>query len=214
MSKKMLKIDEKRRKTTIPLTIFDMLTCRVSFFTSIFLFSTNFDAVWKKNWVDLVKKCRFYDGQKLSQNVSFLHRKLRNWRVSLYVSSVLTQCRLDIPLSWISHTSVTTVWCWGSSFSPTRCIRCSRRWTRSCIRWWQNNGDECWWRLFISTVRPTLLLFKLKVHLSLLINWMWDIGKLVNLFGMKFRAILLSTSNLLQNMRKTLNQNTELLLHF
>ena len=118
------------------------------------------------------------------------------------------------PLSWISHTSVTTVWCWGSSFSPTRCIRCSRRWTRSCIRWWQNNGDECWWRLFISTVRPTLLLFKPKVHPSLLINWMWGIGKLVNLFGMKFRAILLSTSNLLQNMRKTLNQNLELLLHF
>ena len=85
---------EKRRKTTFPLTIFDMFTYSLSFLTSIFVISANFDAFWKKNWVDLVKNCRFYDGQKLSQNVSFLHRKLRNWRVSLHFSSVLTQCRI------------------------------------------------------------------------------------------------------------------------
>jgi hypothetical protein len=85
---------EKWRKRTIPLTIFDIFTYSLSFLTSIFFTSANFDAFWKKNWVDLVKICRFYDGQTLSQNVSSLHRKLRNWRVSLHFSSVLTQCRL------------------------------------------------------------------------------------------------------------------------
>jgi hypothetical protein len=90
---------EKWRKRTFPLTIFDILTYSLSFLTSGFVISANFDAFWKKNRVDLVKNWRFYDGQKLSQNVSFLHRKLRNWRVSLHFPSVLTQCRLGFRFS-------------------------------------------------------------------------------------------------------------------
>ena len=57
-----LKIRENRRKTKIPVTIFDVLTYIFCFLTSIFLFYANFYAVWKKSLFDLVKKWRFYDG--------------------------------------------------------------------------------------------------------------------------------------------------------
>ena len=57
-----LKIRKNRRKTIIPVTIFDVLTGIFCFLTSIFLFSANFYAVWKKSLFDLVKKWRFYDG--------------------------------------------------------------------------------------------------------------------------------------------------------
>ena len=55
-------LQKNRRKMTYTATIFDLLTCFGRFLTSIFLFSANFYAVWKKNVFDLVKKRRFYDG--------------------------------------------------------------------------------------------------------------------------------------------------------